>query len=154
MLCIIKIHCIDFQLKDEVLKFTVINRGGRKSIPTHKPKLSFGKCSGYHGFGIFVLSDLLSLENTLECIRYGCICGYIYDIYSLSNNVITFMLNLHSFMMPSKGRDLWTKPIPSVASQLQKRSQNHVLKRVWIQKQQQQILKRYKRCSKLLLMSN
>ena len=135
MLCIIKIHCVDFQLKNEVLKFTVINRGGRKSIPTHKPKLSFGKSSGYHGFGIFVLSDLMSLENTLECKRYGCICGYIYHIYIyISNNVNTSMLNLRLFIILSKGRDLWTKPIPSVASQLQKRSQKHLLKRVWIHK--------------------
>ena len=84
MLCIIKIHCIDLQLKDEVLKFTVINRGGRKSIQTHKPKLLFGKSSGYHGYGIFVLSDLMSLENTLERKRYGCICDYIYNIYILA----------------------------------------------------------------------
>ena len=81
MLGIIWIHCIDFQLKDELLKFTVINRGGRKSIQTHKPKLSFGKSSGYHGFGIFALSDLISLEHALEPKRYGCICGEIYDIY-------------------------------------------------------------------------
>lgn len=85
-----KDHCIDFQLKDEVLKFTVINRGGRKSIQTHKPKLSFGKSSGYHGFGIFVLSDLMGLDNALERKRYECICCYIYDFY----NVITVMLNL------------------------------------------------------------
>ena len=105
MLCIIKIHCVDFQLKDEVLKFTVINRGGRKSVQSHKPKPSFGKSSGYHGFGIFALSDLISLEHALEPKRYGCICGEIYDIYnyqSLSNNVITFILNLRLFTMPSK----------------------------------------------------
>ena len=74
--------------------------------------------------------------------------------YNLSNNVITLILNLRLFKMPSKGRDLWTKPIPSVASQLEKRSQKHVLKRVWIHKQQRQILKRNKRCPKVLLQQN
>ena len=90
MLCITKIHWVDFQLKDEVLKFTVINRGGRKSVQSHKPKPSFGKSSGYHGFGIFALSDLISLEHALEPKRYGCICGEIYDI--LKSQAITKVL--------------------------------------------------------------
>ena len=52
-----------FQLIDEVLKFSVINRGGRKSMQTHKTKTTV-KPSAYHGFGIFVLSNLTALEGS------------------------------------------------------------------------------------------
>ena len=51
------------QLTDEVLKFTVINRGGRKSIPTYRNQHSM-KPPRYHGFGMFVLSQLPPLENS------------------------------------------------------------------------------------------
>jgi len=52
----------DLKLTDEVLKFTVINRGGRKSIQSYKSKFS-SKPSRHHGFAIFVLSQLPIQEN-------------------------------------------------------------------------------------------
>ena len=53
---------IYFQLTDEVLKFTVINRGGRKSIQSYRTKFS-SKPPRNHGFAIFVLSQLPIPEN-------------------------------------------------------------------------------------------
>ena len=57
------VHSFEYsQLTDEILKFTVINRGGRKSIPTYKSQYSL-KPPRYHGFGIFVLSQLPLPDN-------------------------------------------------------------------------------------------